>query len=212
MFGKAKFSSHEKDEPLPPAPQLQDLTPANLAESNTTEISCIGPGVTVVGKISSEGVLNVLGRVEGELHASIVRISDGAQVEGTIAAQDLTIGGRFKGTIQADRVTLTNSAVVEGEIHHLPWQLKRTPGSPECRVRRKPRRAGPRIRNLPFSLCRRMEPVRSMVRSTRSVIPIRASFEQIRARTITTLTSAALFQPALMGEPRRQDSKTAGGL
>jgi cytoskeletal protein CcmA (bactofilin family) len=39
-------------------------------------------------------------------------------VEGTIAAQELTIGGRFKGTIQADRVTLTNSAVVEGEIHH----------------------------------------------------------------------------------------------
>ena len=33
MFGKAKGSSREKDEPLPPAPQLQDLTPANLAES-----------------------------------------------------------------------------------------------------------------------------------------------------------------------------------
>ena len=98
MFGKPKRSSHEKDEPLPPAPQLQDLTPANLAESNSTEISCIGPGMTVVGKISSEEVLNVLGRVEGDLHASIVRISDGAQVEGTIAAQDLTIGGRFKGT------------------------------------------------------------------------------------------------------------------
>ena len=74
--------------------------------------------MTVVGKISSEGTLSVLGRVEGELHASIVRISDGAQVEGTIAAQELTIGGRFKGTIQADRVTLTSSAVVEGEIHH----------------------------------------------------------------------------------------------
>jgi cytoskeletal protein CcmA (bactofilin family) len=118
MFGKAKFSSHEKDEPLPPAPQLQDLTAANLAESDTTEISCIGPGMTVVGKISSEGTLSVLGRVEGEIHASIVRISDGAQVEGIIAAQDLTIGGRFKGTVQADRVTLTNSAVVEGEIHH----------------------------------------------------------------------------------------------
>ena len=118
MFGKSKGSSHEKDEPLPPAPQLQDLAPANLAESVSTEISCIGPGMTVLGKISSEGTLSVLGRVEGELHASIVRISDGGQVEGTIAAQELTIGGRFKGTIQADRVTLTNSAVVEGEIHH----------------------------------------------------------------------------------------------
>ena len=28
MFGKAKSSSHEKDEHLPSAPQLQDLTPA----------------------------------------------------------------------------------------------------------------------------------------------------------------------------------------
>ena len=74
--------------------------------------------MTFVGKISSEGTLSVLGRVEGELHASIVRISDGGHVEGTIAAQELTIGGRFKGTIQADRVTLTSSAVVEGEIHH----------------------------------------------------------------------------------------------
>jgi cytoskeletal protein CcmA (bactofilin family) len=118
MFGKGKGSSHEKDELLPPAPQLQDLTSANLAESESTEISCIGPGMTVVGKISSEGTLNVLGRVEGELHASIVRISDGAQVEGTIAAQELTIGGRFKGTIQADRVMLTSSAVVDGEIYH----------------------------------------------------------------------------------------------
>jgi cytoskeletal protein CcmA (bactofilin family) len=118
MFAKSKGSSHEKDEPLPTAPQLQDLTPANLAESDSTDISCIGPGMTVVGKISSEGTLNVFGRVEGELHASIVRISDGAEVEGTVAAQNLTIGGRFKGTIQANRVTLTSSAVVEGEILH----------------------------------------------------------------------------------------------
>jgi cytoskeletal protein CcmA (bactofilin family) len=118
MFGKAKGSAHEKDEQLPPAPQLQDSAPVSLAESDSTEISCIGPGMTVVGKISSEGTLNVFGRVEGELHASIVRICDGAQVEGTIAAEELTIGGRFKGTIDADRGMLTSSAVVEGEIHH----------------------------------------------------------------------------------------------
>jgi cytoskeletal protein CcmA (bactofilin family) len=117
-LAKPKAARTKKDELLPSAPQLQDLTPASLAESDITEISCIGPGMTVVGKISSEGTLNVFGCVEGELHASIVRISNGAQVEGAIAAQELTIGGRFKGTIQADRVTLTNSAVVEGEIHH----------------------------------------------------------------------------------------------
>ena len=112
MFGKAKGSAHEKHEHLPPAAQLQDTTSVNVAESDSTDISCIGPGMTVVGKISSEGTLNVFGRVEGELHASIVRISDGAEVEGTIAAQELTIGGRFKGTIQADRVMLTRLGCV----------------------------------------------------------------------------------------------------
>jgi cytoskeletal protein CcmA (bactofilin family) len=111
MFGKARGSAHEKHEQLPPAAQLQDSTSVSVAESDSTEISCIGPGMTVVGKISSEGTLNVFGRVEGELHASIVRISDGAQVEGTIAAQELTIGGRFKGTIQADRVMLTHRSL-----------------------------------------------------------------------------------------------------
>jgi hypothetical protein len=60
MFGKAKGSSHEKDEHLPPAPQLQDLTHESLAGSDSMEISSIGPGMTVVGKISSEGTLNSL--------------------------------------------------------------------------------------------------------------------------------------------------------
>ncbi len=118
MFGKAKGDSHEKARPLPPAPQLQKKISVSLAESASKEISCIDHGMTVVGKISSEGTLNVFGRVEGELHASIVRISNGAQVEGAITAQELTIGGRFKGTIHASRVTLTSSAVVEGEIFH----------------------------------------------------------------------------------------------
>ena len=118
MFGRAKGSLKEKDSLLPQAPQLQELTPASLAEFDLTEASTIGPGMTVVGKISSEGTLNVFGRVEGELDAFIIRIAEGAQVEDSIAAQELIIGGHFKGIIQANRVTLIGSAVVEGEIHH----------------------------------------------------------------------------------------------
>jgi hypothetical protein len=117
-------------------------------ESASKEVSCIDRGMTVVGKISSEGTLNVFGRVEGELHASIVRISNLAQVEGAISAQELTIGGRFKGTIRASRVALASSAVVEGEIFHRSLQSRRTPDSPGCRTQRKRRRAARRL-----SLC-----------------------------------------------------------
>jgi cytoskeletal protein CcmA (bactofilin family) len=52
------------------------------------------------------------------VHASTVQIGDGAQVEGNIVAEELTIGGRVKGTIHANRVKLNSSAVVEGDIHH----------------------------------------------------------------------------------------------
>ena len=46
------------------------------------EIFAIGPDMTLIGKISSKGTLKIFGRVEGELKASVIRISDGAKVEG----------------------------------------------------------------------------------------------------------------------------------
>ena len=74
--------------------------------------------MTVVGKISGEGTVKIFGRVEGELRASTVLIAEGAEVEGDLVAEDLTVGGRFKGTIHANRVKLNSSAIVEGDIFH----------------------------------------------------------------------------------------------
>jgi cytoskeletal protein CcmA (bactofilin family) len=74
--------------------------------------------MTIVGKIAGEGSVQIFGRVEGELHASTVLISQGAEVEGDIVADDLTVGGRVKGTVHANRVKLNSTAVVEGDIFH----------------------------------------------------------------------------------------------
>lgn len=56
--------------------------------------------------------------MKGEVQASTVQIGDGAQVEGNIIAEELTVGGRVKGTIRANRVRLKSTAVVEGDIYH----------------------------------------------------------------------------------------------
>jgi Polymer-forming cytoskeletal len=45
-------------------------------------------------------------------------IGDGAEVEGDIVAEEVTIGGRVKGTIHAKRVKLNGLANVEGNIFH----------------------------------------------------------------------------------------------
>jgi cytoskeletal protein CcmA (bactofilin family) len=74
--------------------------------------------MSIVGKIECNGPAQVLGRIEGELRASELLISDGAQVEGNIIAQGVTVCGRVKGTIRAVRVKLQNGGAVEGDIFH----------------------------------------------------------------------------------------------
>jgi cytoskeletal protein CcmA (bactofilin family) len=73
---------------------------------------------SIVGNIECRGPAQVLGRIEGELRASDLQISDGAQVEGSIIAQNVTVCGRVKGTIRAVRVKLQNGGAVEGDIFH----------------------------------------------------------------------------------------------
>jgi cytoskeletal protein CcmA (bactofilin family) len=80
--------------------------------------SCIGSDMSIVGKIDCNGPAQVFGRIEGELRASQLLISDGAQVEGNVIAQDVTVCGRVKGTIRAVRVKLQNGGAVEGDIFH----------------------------------------------------------------------------------------------
>src|SRR6266446_3886054 len=70
--------------------------------------SCIGSGMSIVGKIECTGPAQIFGRIEGELRASELLIGDGAQVEGSVIAEDVTICGRVKGAIRAVRVKLQN--------------------------------------------------------------------------------------------------------
>ena len=80
--------------------------------------SCIGSGMWIVGNIECKGQAQVFGRIEGELRGSDLLIIDGAQIEGSIIAQTVTVCGRVKGTIRAVRVRLQNGGAVEGDIFH----------------------------------------------------------------------------------------------
>jgi len=117
MFGKARNIPPPDDEadaaPAPPAslPPVQPAAPADA-------VSSISAGMTLIGKFVGNGTVNVFGRVEGELHAATAFIHDGAEIDGNVVAQDLTIGGRVTGTVHAERVKLLGSAVVEGDIFH----------------------------------------------------------------------------------------------
>jgi cytoskeletal protein CcmA (bactofilin family) len=52
------------------------------------------------------------------LRASDLLIGDGAEIEGSVIAQNVTVCGSVKGTIHAVRVKLQNGGTVEGDIFH----------------------------------------------------------------------------------------------
>jgi cytoskeletal protein CcmA (bactofilin family) len=74
--------------------------------------------MSIVGKVECNGPAQVFGRIEGELRASDLLVGEGATIDGSVIAQNVTVCGRIKGTIRAVRVKLQNGGAVEGDIFH----------------------------------------------------------------------------------------------
>jgi cytoskeletal protein CcmA (bactofilin family) len=97
---------------------IEQPPPKREPTTNVATRSCIGSGMSIVGNIDCNGPAQVFGRIKGELRASDLLIGDGAQIEGSVIAQDVTVCGRVKGTIRAVRVKLQDGGAVEGDIFH----------------------------------------------------------------------------------------------
>src|SRR5262249_3276059 len=137
--------------------------------------SCIGSDSSIVGNIECKGPAQVFGRIEGEVRASDLQIRDGAQVEGSVIAQNVTVCGHVKGTIRAVRVKLQNGGAVEGDIFIGRCRSTRTLSLMDrrdgLRIRRTHRRASTpkarRRRACPQLRYRPLMPSWRMGRSTR---------------------------------------------
>jgi len=117
MLNTMKSSAPEKDKSAAVQPHDQAWARSEpITKAGTA--SCIGSDMSIVGNIECKGPAQVFGRIEGEVRASDLQISDGAQVEGSVIAQNVTVCGRVKGTIRAVRVKLQSGGAVEGDIFH----------------------------------------------------------------------------------------------
>ena len=113
MFGKSNGQSPDEDRGVASSRETK-FQPGATSET----ISTLGPGMAIVGKIDCQGTLHIFGRIQGELRATNVLIGNGAQFDGNVIAQGVTIDGRLKGAIHATRVSLQSNAVVDGDIFH----------------------------------------------------------------------------------------------
>jgi cytoskeletal protein CcmA (bactofilin family) len=112
-----KSSVSEKDNSVAEVMAVQPHDQAGATTKPGTA-SCIGSGMSIVGNIECEGPAQVFGRIKGEVRASDLLIGDGAQIEGSVVAEGVTVCGRVNGNIRAVRVKLQNGGAVEGDIFH----------------------------------------------------------------------------------------------
>jgi cytoskeletal protein CcmA (bactofilin family) len=86
--------------------------------SNEGSMSLIGPGMNIVGDLSTDGTVRVEGRIEGTVRAGkAVVIGKGGEVVGDVLTQDAVIGGTVRGTVVAEsRLELQSTCDIEGQI------------------------------------------------------------------------------------------------
>jgi len=85
----------------------------------------IAKGLKIVGSVTAEGLVEVNGQIDGELHCTSLIIAPGAQVSGTVAAERVVVDGNVEGPIQGGQVYLKSQAHVVGDIHHQSLAMER---------------------------------------------------------------------------------------
>src|SRR6185312_7965656 len=85
----------------------------------------IAKGLKIVGSVTAEGLVEVNGQIEGELHCTSLVIARGAHINGVVAAERVVVDGKVEGPIQGGEVILRSQANVVGDIHHQSLAIER---------------------------------------------------------------------------------------
>ena len=78
-----------------------------------------------MGSVTAEGLVELNGQVEGEIHCMSLIVSRQAQVVGTIQAERVVVDGSVEGPIRGGQVILKSQARVVGDIHHQYLAIER---------------------------------------------------------------------------------------
>ena len=78
----------------------------------------IGDGLKILGHVTADGLVEVNGQIEGDLHCPSLIVSPKAHIVGSITSERVVVDGRVEGPIQGGDVVLKSRAHVVGDIHH----------------------------------------------------------------------------------------------
>jgi len=82
------------------------------------EVTIIGAGVVLEGKLSSNGNIRVDGAINGDITANgNVTVGETGEISGEVRAEVISIGGKVIGSINAkEKAVLESKSVLKGDI------------------------------------------------------------------------------------------------
>jgi cytoskeletal protein CcmA (bactofilin family) len=80
--------------------------------------SIISQGTHIVGDITTDGEVQIDGKVEGNIHCHSLIVADTGEVTGKVVCTSLTVHGLLTGTVQSQVATLSRTARVVGDVTH----------------------------------------------------------------------------------------------
>jgi cytoskeletal protein CcmA (bactofilin family) len=92
--------------------------PNSKTKATTNETTYLGKNLKIIGNISGEGSLIILGKFEGEFDIKgQVKVAQGAVIKGNIKATGVSINGILDGTVEAsERILLDTTASIKGRL------------------------------------------------------------------------------------------------
>ena len=83
------------------------------------EVTIISAGVTIEGKISSNGSIRIDGLVNGDVSANEnITVGESGEINGEINAEVISVGGKVIGTLIArEKLTLESKSVLKGDLN-----------------------------------------------------------------------------------------------
>jgi cytoskeletal protein CcmA (bactofilin family) len=86
-------------------------TPRKIQGATPGAPSVIGPDLTLMGNLESQGEIQI--EVQGDIHAARIVVGEGARITGSLLADN-----NIAGLIRGNNVTLQSNSRVEGDVFH----------------------------------------------------------------------------------------------
>ena len=81
--------------------------------------SVIGSEMEIIGDIKCNGIMRVVGKLEGTINCSELVVEENATINGMISASSVSIDGDVTGIIKTEAIEISSNASFSGEVFYV---------------------------------------------------------------------------------------------